>query len=211
MAIKKLPLFKTPAGVAVYPHLTKPDTRFVPEGQYQVKLRIPSEEAQDLIESLDKAFAEAQETAKEKNPGKKIKEATKPYVTEEDDEGNETGNIVVSFKCKAQITDKQGNTRVNSPKIFDSKNKEFPKDEEIWGGSTLRVAFNAIPYYTAMAGAGISLRLKAVQIIDLVSGGGGGNGASYGFGEEDGYVAPEATTKVATADADETEEDNEDF
>lgn len=211
MAIKKLPLFKTPAGVAVYPHLTKPDTRFVPEGQYQVKLRIPSEEAQDLIESLDKAFAEAQETAKEKNPGKKIKEATKPYVTEEDEEGNETGNIVVSFKCKAQITDKQGNTRVNSPKIFDSKNKEFPKDEEIWGGSTLRVAFNAIPYYTAMAGAGISLRLKAVQIIDLVSGGGGGNGASYGFGEEEGYVAPEATTKVATADADETEEDNEDF
>ena len=209
MAIQKLPLLKTPAGVAVYPHLTKPDTRFVPEGQYQVKLRIPSEEAQDLIAQLDAAFAAAQETAKEKNQGKKIKEATKPYVIEEDDEGNETGNIVVSFKCKAQITDKQGNVRVNSPKLFDSKNKEFPKDEEIWGGSTLRVAFNAVPYYTAMAGAGISLRLKAVQVIELVSGGGGGNGASYGFGEEDGYVAPAATTNVATA-AD-AEEDNEDF
>lgn len=207
MAIQKLPLLKTPAGVAVYPHLTKPDTRFVPEGQFQVKLRIPSEEAQDLIAELDKAFAAAQETAKEKNPGKKIKEATKPYTIEEDDEGNETGNIVVSFKCKAQITDKQGNTRANSPKLFDSKNKEFPKDQDIWGGSTLRIAFNPVPYYTAMVGAGVSLRLKAVQVINLVSGGGGGNGASYGFGEEDGYVAPEATANVATAADVEEDED----
>lgn len=210
MAIQKLPLLKTPAGTAIYPHLTNPDTRFVPEGQYQVKLRIPSEEAQALIADLDKAFADAQEVAKEKNPGKKIKEATKPYVMEEDDEGNDTGNVVVSFKCKAQITDKKGNTRANSPKIFDSKNQEFPKDEEIWGGSTLRVAFNAIPYYTAMAGAGVSLRLKAVQVIELVSGGGGSSGASYGFGEEDGYVAPaaqEVTPKETAADVDENEED----
>jgi len=211
MAIQKLPLLKTPAGVAVYPHLTKPDTRFVPEGQFQVKLRIPSEEAQDLIAELDKAFAAAQEIAKEKNPGKKIKEATKPYTIEEDDEGNETGNIVVSFKCKAQITDKQGNTRANAPKLFDSKNKEFPKDEEIWGGSTLRIAFNAIPYYTAMAGAGISLRLKAVQVIELVSGAGGGTGASYGFGEEDGYVAPAATTVANNATTADAEEEDEDF
>lgn len=105
------------------------------------------------------------------------------------------------------FTDKQGNTRPNAPKLFDSKNKEFPKDEDIWGGSTLRIAFNAIPYYTAMAGAGISLRLKAVQVIELVSGGGGGNGASYGFGEEDGYVAPAAETKTVTAADVEEDED----
>ena len=210
MAIQKLPLLKTPAGIAVWPKLTKPDTKFNAEGEYTVKLAIPSEEAQDLIAELDKAFAAAQETAKEKNPGKKIKEATKPYTIEEDDDGNETGNIVVSFKCKAQITDKHGNTRANSPKLFDSKNKEFPKDEEIWGGSTLRIAFNAIPYYTAMAGAGISLRLKAVQVIELVSGAGGGTGASYGFGEEDGYVAPAATATTTTAAAD-AEDEDEDF
>ena len=206
MAIQKLPLLKTPAGIAVWPKLTKPDTKFNADGEYNVKLRIPSEEAQDLIAALDTAYAAAQDDAKEKNPGKKIKAASQPYTEELDDQGNETGNILVSFKCKAKLTDKQGNVRPNAPRLFDSKNKEFPKDQDIWGGSTLRVAFNAIPYYTAMAGAGVSLRLKAVQVIDLVAGG-GGTGESYGFGEEDGYVAPAASATTDTTDAEEDEND----
>lgn len=207
MAIQKLPLLKTPAGIAVWPKLTKPDTKFNADGEYNVKLRIPSEEAKDLITSLDNAYALAQEDAKDKNPGKKIKAASQPYTEELDDQGNETGNILVSFKCKAKITDKQGNVRNNAPRLFDSKNQEFPKDQDIWGGSTLRIAFNAIPYYTAMAGAGISLRLKAVQVINLVAGG-GGTGESYGFGEEDGYVAPKAATNEAV---DTDAEEDEDF
>ena len=209
MAIQKLPLLKTPAGIAVWPKLTKPDTKFNADGEYNVKLRIPSEEAQDLIAALDTAYAAAQEEAKEKNPGKKIKAASQPYTEELDDQGNETGNILVSFKCKAKLTDDAGNVRPNAPRLFDSKNKEFPKDQDIWGGSTLRVAFKAIPYYTAMAGAGVSLRLKAVQVIDLVAGG-GGTGESYGFGEEDGYVAPEATS-VSNEATVSNAEDEDDF
>lgn len=58
-----------------------------------------------------------------------------------------------------------------------------------------------------MAGAGISLRLKAVQVINLVAGG-GGTGESYGFGEEDGYVAPKAATNEAV---DTDAEEDEDF
>ena len=208
MAIQKLPLLKTPAGTAIWPKLTKPDTKFNAEGEYTTKLSIPSEEAQELIAALDKAYAESQEIAKERNPGKKIKPAAKPYTEEVDDQGNETGNLIFSFKCKAKLTDMAGNSFANAPKVFDSKNKEFPKDQDIWGGSTLRIAFNPVPYYTAMVGAGVSLRLKAVQVINLVSGGGGGDGSSYGFGEEDGYVAPAATTNnVTAADAEEEDED----
>jgi len=49
-----------------------------------------------------------------------------------------------------------------------------------------------IPYYTAMAGAGVSLRLKAVQITKLVEGGAGAGAKGHGFDEiKDGYVAPE--------------------
>lgn len=206
MAQQKLPLLKTPAGTAIWPKLTKPDTKFNADGEYSVKLAIPSEEAQDLIAQLDKLYEQSQEIAKEKNPGKKIKQAAKPYTVEEDDQGNETGNVILSFKCKAKLTSKDGSTFANAPKLFDSKNKEFPKDEDIWGGSTLRIAFNAIPYYTGMVGAGVSLRLKAVQVLNLVSGG-GGDGSSYGFGEEEGYVAPAASTNTVTADADEEDED----
>ncbi len=207
MAAQKLPLLKTPAGNAIWPKLNKPDTKFNVDGEYSVKLAIPSEEAQDLIAQLDQAYAQSQETAKEKNPGKKIKAASKPYTEEVDDQGNETGNIVFNFKCKAKITGKDGSSFPNAPKLFDSANKPFPVDTGIWGGSTLRVAFNAIPYYTAMAGAGVSLRLKAVQVINLVSGGEGGNGSSYGFGEEEGYVAPEAINTNPVADVEEDEDD----
>jgi len=50
----------------------------------------------------------------------------------------------------------------------------------------MKVSAELIPYYTAMAGAGVSLRLRAVQITKLVEGG-SGNAKGYGFGEEDGY------------------------
>jgi hypothetical protein len=46
-----------------------------------------------------------------------------------------------------------------------------------------------------MAGAGVSLRLKAVQITKLVEGGAGAGAKGHGFEEiKDGYVAPEIET-----------------
>ena len=45
--------------------------------------------------------------------------------------------------------------------------------EQVWSGSEMKVSADMIPYYTAMAGAGVSLRLKAVQITKLVEGGAG--------------------------------------
>jgi len=50
----------------------------------------------------------------------------------------------------------------------------------------VKVAFQLNPFYTAQIGAGIGLRLKAVQVIDLIEPQ-GGSASSYGFGEEDGY------------------------
>ena len=44
----------TPAGEALYPRLTEPDTKFNPEGMYSVKLKLPSDDSatQDLIDLL---------------------------------------------------------------------------------------------------------------------------------------------------------------
>ena len=67
--------------------------------------------------------------------------------------------------------------------------------ESIWGGSVLRISADLIPFYVAAVGAGVSLRLKAVQIIDLKTGGGAG-AESYGFEATKGYVAPQAEELV---------------
>ena len=54
----------------------------------------------------------------------------------------------------------------------------------------MKVAYQVIPYHTNMLGTGVSLRLKAVQIIELVQGkNGSGEQAEeqFGFSSEDGF------------------------
>ena len=55
----------------------------------------------------------------------------------------------------------------------------------VWGGSEIKVSAELIPYFTSMVGAGVSMRLRAAQIINLIEG--GSNSSGYGFKEEEGY------------------------
>lgn len=182
MAKQKRPTFTTPRGRAIYPRLDSPDTKFKAEGVYRTKLAIPTSLAEGLIEEIDKAHAAAQVEAKEKNPKeKKIKESTLPYETNPDNE-DET---VFNFKMSASFKDKKTDEIVNmKPGIFDAKGK--PVSPRIGGGSILRVNFEMLPYFTKLAGAGVSLRMKGVQVLELKEWG-GGDAASYGFETEEGY------------------------
>ena len=57
------------------------------------------------------------------------------------------------------------------------------------------MSFDVSPYFIPGSGAaGIKLRLNAVQVIDLVSGG-GRDAEGFGFEKEDGY---EAETEEST-------------
>ena len=68
------------------------------------------------------------------------------------------------------------------------KETEIPN---VGGGSVIKACVEIAPYYTATFGAGITLRLRGVQIITLVEYGSGEvNAAKMGFtSEEEGYVA----------------------
>ena len=196
----KRPRYVTPAGIAQYPYLTTPDTKFNPDGDYKVNLEIdPTEITTFLDEQLEASIA----AAKKENPSKKIKEGDAPYSVNE-----ETGKVTLRFKLKAKVHPKNGESFDQSPALFDAKGKPLSKDIKIGGGSKMKVSYEILPYYTAIAGAGISLRLKAVQVIDLVEYSSGGSGESYGFGKEDGYEATEETTNEFT---DESQAETEDF
>lgn len=200
MATKqKLPRYVSPAGTAQYPYLNKPDTKFNPEGEYKCKLEIPADQAQDLTTFLDEHFEQAVAKAKKDNAGKKIKEGNAPY------EIAENGNVVVNFKLKAKVTPKNGEPFEQKPAVFDAKGKPL-KDVNVGGGSTLKIAYEVIPYFTAIAGAGISLRLKAAQVINLVEFSGGAGADAYGFGKEDGYEAEENSAET-NGFSEESEED----
>lgn len=194
MAEEKRPKVVThtsPKGVAVFPWLTKPDTKFKPKGEYRVDLKLSAEDAEEVL-ALVSAEHEKNLKAVKADPkmkGKKIKEADLPIKPEVDEEGNETGEYLLRVKMNAKFDDKDGKEITVSPAFFDAKGKKIELTT-LWGGSIIRVAYSFVPFYTAIAGAGVSLRLRGVKVIKLAAGTGGASAEAYGFDEEeDGYEA----------------------
>ena len=177
-------VFTTPKGIAQYPWLSKPDTKFNEEGEYKVNLILSKKEAAPVIEQINAAFAENFKV-QEKEHGKDIKTANPPYTDELDDDNKPTGNVIIKFKSKA----------LYAPAIFDAKGNVM-KDSNIWGGSEIRVNGSIAPYYVKLIGAGIALRLRAVQVIQYVEGG-TGSADRFGFEEVDGGFTQEPAAAEA--------------
>jgi hypothetical protein len=191
-------LFTSPRGIAVWPKLDAPDTKFKDEGEYSVKLRLSREDAEPLMtlceQKADEGYQEAKETLKEqKGKGAKIK-ALKlfiPYVVELDDAGEtETGFVLFTFKMTASGLNKKENRHwQQKPALFDAKGARITKTLRVGGGSTLKVSFEFKTFYNAATDqAGATLKLKAVQILELVEFG-SGNADYFGFDAEDGFDA----------------------
>jgi hypothetical protein len=166
--------YTTPKGVAQYPYLDKPDTKFNPQGDYKLNLVLDNE--------IDKKFVAVSKEVK----GKRVKKADPPYFSEIDDDGNETGNIIFKLKQKAEITSKTGKTINMKVRLFDSKGKPL-NNVAVWGGSKVKCAGSLMPYYTPTLGVGVSMKLAACQVIDLVTS--DSSADTFGFNEEDGYEA----------------------
>lgn len=183
MAKAKAQRITSPRGTFAYPYLTKPDTKFNAEGEYKVNLTMKTEDAADMIALLEKALEGSVAKAKEENKGKKIKTADLPISYNEDE-----SEVTFKFKLKAQGTKKDGEVFTQQPAIFDAKGKPMVADKatSIGSGTVGKVAFEIVPFFTALVGAGVSLRLKAVQVIELVRYGSGGDGSAFGFGNEGG-------------------------
>ena len=190
---KKTPKITTPKGIAVYPKLTKPDTKFKAEGEYSIKLRVSQDVADQIVaKHLVPILEDFKKTddfqAKAKKVGiKKIKQLDW-YKEVNDDEGNATGDVELSFKAKASGKKKDGSEWKRGPiAVFDAKGTPA-KNVQVWGGSEVKVSFTPMPWINPKGEYGIKLGLEAVQVIKLVTG--GERGASdYGFGEEEGFTA----------------------
>ena len=193
----------SPVGVSQYAWLTTPDTRFDETGHYKTNLILNSKDSQVLKTQISAEIKKSLTLAKEKAKGKVIKQANSPYENEMID-GKASGNVIFKFKTKAQIITKDGKVIPNRVALFDSTGKPLI-DANVWSGSEMKVSAELIPYYTAMAGAGVSMRLRAVQVIKLVEGG-SSNAKGYGFDKvKDGYEQPEAMIETDKNVSQETE------
>jgi hypothetical protein len=205
----------TQAGIAKFPRLNTPDDKFSPgDPKFDCQLIVdPNEDG--LVEKkpaniiataeamrdeffevtkkrLQDALAEAQK-AKNGDKIKKAKEALANVATvgigkpEVDDEGEETGKVIIRAKMKQLSKRKDGTVVKRKPVMFDAKGVKLVNQPLVGGGSRLKMAVTMMPYYMASTHeVGVAFYLNAVQIIDLVSGG-ERSASAYGFGEEEGY------------------------
>ena len=209
----------TPKGVAVYPRLNTPDTKFNPEGVYSLRLRMSEEDAAEMMADLDARAQASYDKAVKDNGGKTFKlvkgkkvelEKNDTYIRVLDDDGESfTGEIEFSFSMKATYKDKDGKVHKRKPGLADGKGKELKKPPNIYGGSIVKVNYTPSEYQINTA-SGVKLYLNAVQILTLVSGGGG----DMGFGAEEGadysYEDDDSSGDFGDADDDTSGADDSD-
>jgi hypothetical protein len=180
----------TSDGIAIYPRLGTPDFKYKKEnGEYSIKLRVPEEKAAATVQLITEATEKSYKLECVKQEKAKLKRSVNiPFKAELDDQEKPTGNVIFSFKLPGKVKSrKTGEVFELKPQIFDKFGK--PMTEEIWGGSTVKVAFEMRPYYTEGLGHGMTLQLAAVQVLKLVSRG-QGTADQYGF-EVEKEEAPE--------------------
>jgi len=179
--------YTSPFGKAIYPHLNKVDT-YKTNGdkfkeKYHVKIEFSAEDAKELIKQSDETLKVA--LAKEKEESK----SKKPLKTSEFIGYSKEGDkVIVHFKMKAKGFNKaNGEAFTQKPALFDNELKPLDPDLQIWGGSNLRVSYTLFGWYSQMlGGAGVTFRLKSVQVKDLVQGSSNNNGGGHGFSVTEG-------------------------
>lgn len=196
---KKNPRFVTPKGIQHYPYFTAPDTKFNANGEYKTEAEFPADAQMfdskgkslgKIVDYLNQAIADSVEKFGEEYNGKKKKGKTIEVEEAADAPFYVDGDkLFVKFKLKAFVEPTSGDSFTQAPVLFDSKGKKLNLKQNPWTGTIAKINFEVVPYYNAKdAQAGVTLRLKAVQIIDAVFGG-GANADEFGFGEEEGFEA----------------------
>lgn len=186
----------TPAGVAVWPWLTKADTAHNPTGVYKVDLSLPPELAQDVIAKLEKVrddFIATLPVAKQQALTPRpvyLDEYTRPEYPEgatEDQRAKiknefipeKTGNILLRWKLKAIVMPKDKEPFEQAPVIVDAATGERIT-VPVYDGSIIKIKGQVVPYTNAMSAVvGITLRMRSVQVLELVTGSGTGDGAGF--------------------------------
>jgi len=190
--------FTTPKGKALWCCNIEPQKKFNDKGDLMTNLVLDPNEPE--VKEFIKTLEDLRDTAFEETTnnlglvkGKQVKkrDVAQPDI---DQNGNDTGMIVIKMKLK-DVEEKKELGRQYQIDTFDSKKNKLENPPRVGNGSTIRCAGYANPYYMASTKeVGISLIWQKLQIIDLVEIGGFDS-----FGEEDGFIAGATTQEFNEA------------
>lgn len=177
-----------------YAYLAFPDTNFNPEGDYKVDFYLSVEDAKSFCERI-----ESDPRAVVKGKKSKVK------FTKVD------GQIKFRAKQHAQVKNKSGETFEVKPKLFyikDGKTAEYPEDAPApYMGSSGEVEVEVVPYEGF--GGGLTLRLRAVRLHEIVEGTKGGKGSWSDVDEGQSTSIVERNISDASELVDEEDEEDD--
>lgn len=207
MSVKK-PSIRTPKGVAIYPWVSKPDTKFDPDGKYRLTLRVADDDP--LLAELQKTVLEFMNAFVSSNipPAKAgpfhAKDSLKfPWqpASDKDESKNEVpvpGFTDLSMSAKHVIRTEGEEPKTIVLKVQDARGKDVTGKYQIGGGSTLRAVVTPFVWGPNKFGAGVGLRLELVRILELVE----FKRAEEAMGdEEEGFAAPDEGDAAAAMGA----------
>lgn len=196
----QLPKFTSPIGKLGFPcAIVEPDTKFSsatdPDdlGDYKARLILAKDSAEashfrDQLETAWENFCEEvrRETGKKKL---KIDPDLIPWSDELDKDTEEpTGNIVFRAKLVARVKKRAGGHFDQKPTVFGADNVPLREVPNIGPGSKARLA-GEIRCWRNESKMGMTLRFKAVQLIELVESGSNMSAEGYGFASDpSGYT-----------------------
>ena len=204
----------TPKGKAVWPRIDTPDTKFDEDGLYKCKLHVTEADFKAFEALIQPKLDAAYKEECSRQGKEKVKMAPSSPLRITDD-----GEYEIFAKQNAKVHTKSNGTLEFSITAMDSRGKKITTlDEEgeevafvprIGSGSTLRLSVELHTWFVPSQGFGYTLRLRAVQVLDLIEYGGGDN---FGFSaEKDGYVGSGESLNQAFEVADEAETSNAPF
>ena len=177
----KQDIYTTAKGVAVYPHFKTPEVYDGQELGYTCKLLLEQEDFSNI-----ETFLQAELEKAKGLPEFAGKKWSDPYLGIVEDKD---GNMLLKFKTVHQFTSKKtGDVIKKTLPIYDAAGNILPDNINPANGSIVKIAFSVLPYWKSPKQHGLSLRLEAVQVIELKEFN-VGDATSFGFGKEKGYEA----------------------
>ena len=171
----------TPKGVAKYPHVNEPNTRFNAMGEYSCHIIVSEEDGNAFLEKVESIFDAEYERECIIHKKKLKKSEHFPILKDED------GQWLIKTKQVSKVEAKSGEVYRFDVKLFDSSGSPVKAENcNVGSGSTVKCSVEPRAWYNPSVGFGMTLSLRAVQVIELVEGS-GGNADSFGFGQEEGF------------------------
>ena len=155
--INEKTIHTTETGVAHYPYIFTADTQFDKRGVFSVKLVLNDEDAKPIV----KLYEETLKARQQKENTEKRSAHNQYKVLKE-------GGIEFKFKLIQKVTMKDGTDFEQRPKILNA-DKTIAEEQPVYSGSKMKIAFQAVSWANNLQGVGVTLRMKAVQLIDVVT------------------------------------------